>query len=417
MLLRRPRLLAGLAVLLALAGVWPASALTGKVVNAESQAPIAGATVTLGDKVATTNGDGAFDIQGSGDRLRVRAPGFRRAEAPLEQEADGPTVALQPFAARALYLSVHGISSTVLRGAAMEIIQAKNANALVIDVKGDRGEIPFRVGVPLAQEIGAQRLITIPDIKALLAGLREQGVYTIARIVVFKDPLLATAKPELAVRVAGGGFFQDREHLRWVDPFRQQAWEYVIAVAKEAAEAGFDEVQFDYVRFPDNKRGVYAQPATEESRTEAITGFLSAARQALVPYNVFTAANIFGYVCWNQNDTDIGQKVDRVAGAVDILSPMLYPSGFQHGIPGYRNPVQNSYQIIHQSLKRCQERAQISPLRFRPWLQAFRDYAFGGKVFDGPALNQQVKATADFGSPSYMVWNPRNRYPTDGYNP
>ena len=408
----------GVLVLSAWAATQSAAALTGKVMNAETQAPLAGATVTLGTQVVSTGSDGSFDITGDGTRLLVRAPGFVRLDLPMEGMGDeAAAIALKPLDVRALYLSVYGIASSKLRDGAMDLIRQGHANALVIDVKDDRSQVPFKVALPMAAEIGAQQLITIRDIKGLLSGLREQGIYTIARIVVFKDDKLAAAHPEWTVRLKSGQPFRDRERLRWMDPFRHQVWDYNIAIAKEAAEAGFDEVQFDYVRFPDSRNGVFSQPATVDSRTDAITGFLLAARTALAPANVFTSANIFGYVCWNSNDTDIGQKIGHVAGAVDIVSPMLYPSGFKFGIPGFRNPVQHSYEIIHETLKRCQERAQVSPLRFRPWLQAFRDYAFGGQAFGEAGLLQQVKGAADAGTGSYLVWNPRNVYPPGGYRP
>ena len=326
----------------ALVAAQPAAALTGKVVNAETQAPLAGATVTLGTQVVSTGDDGSFDVSGDGTRLLVRAPGFGRMDLPVDGFGGGAApIALKPIQVRALYLSVYGIASSKLREGALDLIRQGRANALVIDVKDDRSQIPFKIGLPMAAEIGAQRLITIRDIKELLSGLRAQGIYTIGRVVVFKDDKLAAAHPEWTVRVKGGHQFRDRERLRWMDPFRRQVWDYNIAIAKEAAEAGFDEVQFDYVRFPDSRNGVFSQPSTVGGRTEAITGFLQAARTALAPSNVFTSANIFGYVCWNSNDTDIGQQINHVAGAVDVISPMLYPSGFKFGIPGFRNPVQH----------------------------------------------------------------------------
>ena len=254
-----------------------------------------------------------------------------------------------------------------------------NMNALVIDVKGDRGFIPFKVDIPLAEETGAQKTILFKDMKAVVASLKEQGLYLIARIVVFKDDPLAAARPQWAVKSKGGGVFRDRERMRWIDPFYQEAWDYNIAIAKAAAEVGFDEVQFDYVRFPDNRKVGFAKPANQDSRTEAISGFLKAAHQALAPSNVMVAADIFGYVMWNLDDTGIGQTVASALDSVDVVCPMLYPSGYQFGIPKYKNPVQNPYEIVYFSLKRAQERTGANPLRFRPWIQAFRDYAFQGR--------------------------------------
>jgi hypothetical protein len=390
-----------------------AKAYDGKVVDAQTKAPIAGALVTLGDEQVRADEEGAFHLEGAGDTLKLRAPGYARREiATAELGAPPVEIALTPFKVKALYLTVYGAASKKIREAALEAIKLNNMNALVIDVKGDRGFIPFKVDIPLAEEVGAQKTILIKDIKAFVDSLKEKGLYLIARIVVFKDDPLAAAKPQWAVKTKGGGVFRDRERLRWVDPFHQETWAYNIAIAKAAAAAGFDEVQFDYVRFPDNRKVGFAKPANQDSRTEAISGFLKAAHQALVPYNVMVAADIFGYVMWNLDDTGIGQKVAAALDAVDVVCPMLYPSGYQFGIPNYKNPVQHPYEIVYLSLKRAQERTGVSPLRFRPWLQAFRDYAFRGGDFKEERMQIQIKATDKFGASGWMFWNPRNIYPT-----
>ncbi|HAY23424.1 MAG TPA: GTP-binding protein [Desulfobacterales bacterium] len=390
-----------------------AQAYEGRVIDAHNQIPIAGAVVTLGDQAVRTDSEGVFRLEGSGENLRLRAPGYKTRElAPSELGNPHSEISLEPFKVTGLYLTVYGIASKKLREAALTALERNRMNALVIDVKGDRGFIPFKIDLPLAEAIGAQKIILIKDIKATVADLKERGLYLIARIVVFKDDPLAAAKPEWAVKAKGGGVFRDREKLRWVDPFRQEVWDYNIAIAKIAAEVGFDEIQFDYIRFPDNRGTGYSQPANENSRTEAITGFLQAAYKVLVPYNVMVAADIFGYVLWNANDTDIGQKIVPLVNAVDLVSPMLYPSGYQYGIPNYRNPVKNPYEIVYLSLKRAQERTGASPRQFRPWLQAFRDYAFGGGDFKEERMRLQINAAEKFGASGYMFWNPRNIYPT-----
>ena len=390
-----------------------AKAYDGKVVDAQTKAPIAGALVTLGDQQVRADKDGVFHLEGAGETLKLRAPGYARRElATSELGAPPAEIALTPFMVKALYLSSYGLASKKIREAAKEAIKLNNMNALVIDVKGDRGFIPFKVDIPLAEEVGAQKTILFKDMKAVVASLKEQGLYLIARIVVFKDDPLAAARPQWAVKTKGGGVFRDREKLRWIDPFHQEAWDYNIAIAKAAAEVGFDEVQFDYVRFPDNRKVGFAKPANQDSRTEAITGFLKAAHQALAPYNVMVAADIFGYVMWNLDDTGIGQKVDAALDAVDVVCPMLYPSGYQFGIPNYKNPVQHPYEIVYLSLKRAQERTGANPLRFRPWLQAFRDYAFRGGDFKEERMRIQIKASDKFGASGWMFWNPRNVYPT-----
>ena len=176
----------------------------------------------------------------------------------------------------------------------------------------------------------------------------------------------------------------------------------------------FDEIQFDYVRFPDASHPVFSLPSTEENRVKVVSEFLQEAKKRLMPYNVFLAADIFGYVCWNLNDTNIGQRLDALVPHLDYLSPMLYPSGFQYGIPGYRNPVANSYEIVYQTLRRAQERTQLPSIHFRPWLQAFRDYAFDRRFFTEKEIKEQIDAAAKFGSQGFMLWNPGNVYSSAG---
>jgi hypothetical protein len=385
----------------------------GKVIDAQTKAPIAGAVVVVGDQMARTDKDGVFHLDGSGETLKVKAAGYKRQELPASSQGDQQVeFSLEPFKVKALYLTVYGTAVSRIRDAALAAIEKNNMNALVIDVKGDGGFIPFKVDLPLAEEIGAQKTILVKDMKAAVTALKEKNLYLIARIVVFKDNFLATAKPELAVRTKGGGIFRDRERLRWTEPLKREVWDYNIAIAKIAAELGFDEIQFDYVRFPDNRGVAFSKPVNENIRTETITEFLQTAHKALAPYNVLVGADIFGYVCWNTNDTDIGQKIVPLVNAVDVVCPMLYPSGYTWGIPNYRNPVKHPYEIVYLSLKRAQERTGVSPLKFRPWIQAFRDYAFGGGNFEEDRMRIQIKASEDFGSSGYMFWNARNIYPT-----
>jgi hypothetical protein len=384
----------------------------GKIIDAQTKAPIEGAVVTLGETVVRTDKGGAFHMDGTGEVLKLRAPGYARKEVPLGDVANPQVeIALTPLKVKALYLTVYGAASKKIREAALEAIKKNNMNALVIDVKGDRGFIPFKVDIPLAEEVGAQKTILIKDMPAFVKNLKDQGLYLIARIVVFKDDPLAAAKPQWAVK-KGGGVFRDREKLRWVDPFRREVWDYNIAIAKAAAAVGFDEVQFDYVRCPDTKGIVFSQPSNQNTRTEAVTGFLKEAYQALAPTNVMVAADVFGYVPWNTDDTGIGQKIDAIVDTVDIISLMVYPSGYHLGIPKYRNPVQHPYEIVYLTMKKAQERTGASPLRFRPWLQAFRDYAFRGGDFAEERMRIQIQASDKFGASGWMFWNPRNIYPT-----
>jgi hypothetical protein len=416
---------------------------TIRVIDASTQRPIAGAFVTSGNNGVCTNEDGMCTVRIEGSKVAVRAPGYSRTEeritTPQEEKPEPFTaeafylalrekvterndqateapweIRLVPFDPRALYLSFYGVGDKTLRESALKLIQETELNALVIDVKGDRAMIPYKSSVSLASEVGAQKIITVRDMAGLMRSFKENGVYTIARIVVFKDNLLAQKMPHLAVKAQNGKLWRDREDLAWVDPFKREVWDYTIDIAIEAAQHGFDEIQFDYVRFPDSSSPQFSMPNTQENRLQAISGFLVEARRRLLPYNVFLSADIFGYVCWNLNDTNIGQSLEGVLPHVDYLCPMLYPSGFQYGIPGYKIPTKHPYEIVYLTLKRAKERTNLPSVRFRPWLQAFKDYAFDKRSFEDKEIRDQISAVEKFGSRGWMLWNPRNYYSKNG---
>ncbi len=389
----------------------------GRIADGTTGAPINGAFITTGNGVERSDYMGRFRLPRTGMMLRVRAYGYQRAELSTAAVDEETVIRLQRFTPKALYLSVFGIADRALRESALRLIRDTELNALVIDVKGDRGYVAYRSAIPLAREIGAQKVVTIKDLPALVQDLHARGIYLIARIVVFKDDLLARARPALAVKTPYGAVWRDREGLGWADPFELAAWEYNIAIAVEAARAGFDEIQFDYVRFPDTIGLAYSKPNTELNRVTAIDTFLALARGRLVPYNVFLAADFFGYVAWNENDTLIGQRIEDLAAVLDYLCPMLYPSGFQFGIPGYPNPVQHPHAVVHNTLDVAQRRAGLPGVRFRPWLQAFRDYAFGGGRFGAAEIRMQIDAAEQFGSDGWMLWNPHNVYSGGGLRP
>jgi hypothetical protein len=414
-----------------------------QVIDSDTDKPIAGAIVTSGNEMEQTDGQGMAHIKIEVERVAVRACGYLRTEvlinAPQETRPSSSTfktlykaahekivgiaeqivtlpkeIELVPFTPKGLYLSFYGIGDRKLREDALHLLRETELNTFVIDIKGDRGMIPYRSAIPLATEIGAQKITTVKDMKGLIGSLKNEGVYTIARIVVFKDNLLANYRPDLAVKDLNGRIWHDRERLAWVDPFKKEVWEYNIQIAIEAAQQGFDEIQFDYVRFPDALPVQFSMPNTMANRVNAVSGFLMEARKSLSPYNVFLSADIFGYVCWNLNDTSIGQTLEAVAPHLDYLSPMLYPSGFQYGIPGYRIPTTHPYEIVYLTLKRAQERTGLSPFRFRPWLQAFRDYAFDRRFFEEREIRAQINGVEQSGSPGWLLWNPQNIYSREG---
>jgi hypothetical protein len=413
-LLRQAVLILGLIVLSS--SCYAAGPITGRVVDSSGR-PIAGAIVTADGGTEMTDENGAFSTMLKGEQtLAVRAYGYRRSDQIAVSPSAGkiPQIRLSPVTPKGLYLTGFGIGNKALRDAALKLIEETELNTLVIDVKGDGGMVTFKSSVALAFSPDSQKVITVKDMKGLMKSLREKDIYTIARIVVFKDNPLVTVRPDLAVRTQDGTIWHDREGLAWVDPFRKEVWDYNIGLAIEAAQYGFDEIQFDYVRFPDTPGLKFSEPNTEKNRVSSISGFLADARKKLAPFNVFVDADIFGYVCWNLNDSKIGQRLADLAGEVDYLSPMLYPSGFQFGIPGYLNPVDHPYEIVYLSLQKAKERIHLPPVRFRPWLQAFRDYAFDRRYFGTQEIKEQISAAEKFGSNGWMLWNPHNIYSKGG---
>ena len=405
----------------------------GWVVDAASGRPIGGAVILADERLYETDDEGRFTLLARPRRpLRVTAPGYRKLELDVAQ-AGTLELRLEPFAARGVYLTMYGAGDEQLRGQAVRLLETTEANAIVVDVKGDRGLLAYQSRVPLAEQIGANAGPTLPDVDRWLADLRGRGYYVIARIVVFKDDLLARNGPEAGLDVAiksvrTGEVWVDGEGLGWVDPFRQEVREYNLALAREAAERGFDEIQFDYIRFPtDPSSGtsvddaVYSREPTSESRVEAIAEMLRQARQLLRPYGVFTSIDLFGYSCWRDDDLGIGQRLASLAPHVDYVSPMIYPSTFTAGLPGslgYPATVERPYEVVFGTLQAARERLGASRAVLRPWLQYFDDYPWAtGRPYNSSEIQSQKRAAQDAGAVGWMFWDPTNRYARGGFSP
>ena len=389
---------------------WPEQ-VTGRVVDAQTQ-PLAGAAIVADGTEIRTEADGTFTLARPSGTVIVKLPGFEKVT--LAPSTDPLEVVLKPMVIKAAYLTYYGVMDRTIRTRVLELVTKTELNAVVIDVKGDRGWILYKTEVPQAIAVGAQGPAVWKDFDNFLADLKSRGVYTIARIVTFKDNILASARRDLAIMdTRTGKPWIDNEKLAWVDPFREEVWAYNIAIAQEAVRKGFDEVQFDYVRFPtDGKLSAakYAKPNNRETRLPAIVGFLSRARKEIGAMGAFVAADVFGYTAFNENDTDIGQRVEELTPHLDYVCPMVYPSGYHKGIPGYRNPVENPYQVVHETVRLIRKRATHTVVRVRPWLQDFKDYAFDKRIFGVAEVKAQIKGADDAGAAGWMLWNPKNDY-------
>ena len=352
---------------------------------------------------------GALALMGGsppdGPRLERRAPPGRPA-API---------------VKAAYLTYYGVGDMAIREQVFGLLEHTELNGIVIDAKGDRGLIPYETRLPLAEAAGAMGPVRIRDFDDMLAGLRRRGLHTIARVVVFKDDVLARHRPEWAViDTRTGKPWLDREGLAWLDPFKEAAWEHPIAVAREAALKGFDEIQFDYLRFPTDgplAAARYSRPSTQETRLATVSEFLRRARRALDGTGAALAVDVFGYTAFNTDDTAIGQRIEELTPLVDYLCPMAYPSSYHAGIPGYPNPVAHPYEVVSETVQRLRQRVGAAPVGIRPWLQDFRDYAFDRRPFGPAEVRAEISAAEDTGAAGWMLWNPRNQYTAAALRP
>ncbi|MEM7034571.1 MAG: putative glycoside hydrolase [Chloroflexota bacterium] len=322
---------------------------------------------------------------------------------------------------KGIYITFYALGSSDFRQHVQNLLETTELNTLVMDVKGDRGWIPYTSTVQMAIDIGANRRIMIKDWANWMDWFEERDIYTIARIVVFKDEPLTVAHPEWAVTYRETGeIWRDREGLGWADPTQEDVWDYNIALAVEAAQQGFDEIQFDYIRFPTDgniKQAVFAVENVEENRKAAIVGFLAKARQALDPYDVKISADVFGYTAWRPDDMGIGQHLEALAPYLDVLSPMLYPSTFGYGLPGkpqYQQAINFPYEIVNQSTQRAFDRlTTLNPdLVIRPWIQDFPDYAFDKRTYTPDEVRLQMDGSRDAGGRGWLLWDPRVQYTT-----
>jgi hypothetical protein len=338
------------------------------------------------------------------------------ATAHLDETENEPP----PTYIKGLYMTYSAVGHEGLRTHAFNLIDTTELNAVVIDIKGDKGLLTYKSNVITATAIGANEAPTIRDWPAFMQDLKARNIYAIARIVVFKDAYMGRAHPEWAVKTDTGELWLDREELPWLEPFHPEVWDYNVALAVEAAQRGFDEIQFDYVRFPTDGRLssiAYSRPIDEPAvRKSAINGLLAKAKKALEPYDAKLAVDVFGYTTWHHGDFRIGQDLSEMAAYLDVLSPMVYPSTYDHGLPGMPeyevNTVAYPYEVVYESLIRAMSRVKATnpDIIIRPWIQDFPDYGFDRRTYTPDEIREQMFASYDTGGGGWMLWDPRVRY-------
>lgn len=346
-------------------------------------------------------------------------PEMQPEELLAEYLADDPRT---PAEAKGIFVTGPVAGTTTTMPKLVELVEKTELNAMVIDIKNDAGEVTYQMELPLAQEIGAE-VRYIADMPALIRQLKEKGIYLIARIVAFKDPILAEQKPEYAVKDANGDVFHDNNDLAWVNPYNEHVWDYLIDLSREAAELGFDEIQYDYIRFSTAKgisEADFGAESEGKTKQEAINGFLKRAYETLAPMGVYVSADVFGTIICNESDGElIGQDYVEMAKHCDYICPMVYPSHYVNNAYGISVPDAKPYELINAAIADGEAKlaaakeadGSVHIAKQRPWLQAFTATWVKGHIsYKGKQLRDQVQGASDAGVEEWLLWNAANNY-------
>jgi hypothetical protein len=305
----------------------------------------------------------------------------------------------------------------------MELIDKTEINSVVIDVKDDHGKITYSMDSSTAREIGAVTNI-IPDIGSLIATLKSRNIYLIARIVAFKDPYLAEQKQELAVKNSDGTIYRDNNGEGWVNPYNRKVWDYLVEIAVQAAEDGFDEVQFDYIRFSTGSgisKADFGEESKTVSRTEIITEFTKYIYEKIKPHGVYISADVYGTIISSSIDAAlVGQDYTEMAKYLDYICPMIYPSHFSEGNYGIKHPDQEPYNIINKVMAASNKSLALIPedehkAIVRPWLQAFTATWIKNYIkYGGDEIREQIEGVYSAGYDEWLLWNAASSYSENG---
>lgn len=351
------------------------------------------------------------------------APGPAQTPPPAEPDPFGPGRIFdfpRPDNVRGLYVNAWSAGSRRRITALTDLARRTEVNSFVVDIKDATGFISYPTDIPLAIEIGATDEIRIPNLRVLLDRLERAGVYPIARIVIVKDPLIAAARPGLAVQDTAGGPWSDDKGIVWLNPYNREVWDYHVAIAREVAEIGFPEIQWDYVRFPDAPRSAMNRAhfpgGNGRERRDAIREFLAYSREALSDLDVQVTADVFGVTTSFNRDVGIGQVWESFIDVVDVALPMVYPSHYWTGSFGFDEPNAHPYEIVRAALEDALERSSViaDAGATRPWLQ---DFDLGPPRYDAPEVRAQIQATYDVGIGEWILWNPGSRYTEEALEP
>lgn len=370
-------------------------------------------TTPTGHELATATAtiDGR-DVPGTAGRFVIDRPGFVRVTAPAYETVgfrwDGRPgrllVELVPRRIQAIRAGADRAGDPAAWRATLDLADASAANALVLDLKDESGFVFSQTPSGRGVDTGAQ--LDAYDLAALTAEAHERGLYVIVRIVAFQDPVAGAAMPDWAAWDANRERPFRKGTQVFLDPWDAEARRYVLDLAVDACALGADEVQFDYVRFPDGFGSAvrFDGPSNADGRREAIATFLEDARGRLGPQGCATAAAIFGFITSTPGEGGIGQHLETVAQRVDVVSPMIYPSHYGEGWFGFADPNAHPYDVVWRALADGQPRLADSTVVVRPWLQSF--------FYTSRQIQAEREAAADR-DVGWMLWNVRSSYSAD----
>ena len=324
---------------------------------------------------------------------------------------------------KAIYLTGWSAGTKTKLESSIDNMKVNGFNAVVLDIKDEAGRLSYKSSVQTAVDIGASQNM-ISDITAVINLLKENDIYVIGRIVTFKDPLYAKKVQDIAYKKADGTLWVDYSGNNWPNPYNTASWDYPISLAKEAAELGFDEIQFDYIRFPSSegktKQIAFGFDSDIKTKSQVINSFLEKVMIELEEYKVVVSADVFGIITKRQGDFEnIGQDFAAIGQIVDVVCPMVYPSHYASGEYKLANPDKSPYNTIYCSLKDAQKRYEeienpdAKKAVIRPYLQDFTASWLGkGKYvnYTTEQVKAQIQACYDLRIKSFTLWDPSNKY-------
>ncbi|EFM12653.1 GTP-binding protein [Paenibacillus curdlanolyticus YK9] len=322
---------------------------------------------------------------------------------------------------KGIYVTAHSAGGERM-AKLLNLLDRTDLNSMVVDIKDDYGYITYKTDNAELQKLGTPQRY-IKDIHATVKQMQDHKIYPIARVVVFKDTVLAHKHPELSYRNKDGSIWKNGKGDSFVNPYRKEVWDYNVKIAKEAAKLGFKEIQFDYVRFPEGfekKEASLTFDKTAEKRVDVIADFVKYAREQLEPLGVRVSVDIFGYAASVPAAEGIGQDFVKISKQVDVISPMVYPSHYSTGWFKVKEPDLDPYATIKGAM--VDTHKKLGPLGpvykpvIRPWIQDFTASWLGKghyKKYGKAEVEAQIKALKDTNIEEYLLWNAGNSYTED----